>query len=88
MFHELLLHFSNASNLHYNDNAKLLELVSKRKEMVVGPVQLAANLLEPYLMGRNLSGSEYIDALTFIYTIAIFFTKDNEIGTIMPDIAM
>lgn len=87
IFYNMYSHFSNLLNIKECDRNELLQLLEKRKTMAVGPLHFAANLLDPYFMGKNLNESEYIDALTFINKMATFLTTENELGTVMMEIA-
>lgn len=88
IFYDLFSHFSLLSNIKEPDRNELRQMLDKRKTMAVGPLHLAANLLDPYFMGKNLNESEYIDALTFINKMATFLTTDNDLGTVMMEIAI
>lgn len=87
IFHSLYCDI-NMINLQDIVKNAILQLLENRKSMAIGPVQVAANLLDPYFMGKNLSESEYIDALTYINKMSTFLTTEEDLGTVMMEIAI
>lgn len=65
-----------------NDKKELLSSFGKRMKMCVKPIHLAASLLDPNSQGHDLTSSDYLIAMQFIYDMGTNFNVN-----VMVDLA-
>lgn len=74
--------FSSISEIDELQKQQLLSSFEERKEMSVKPIHLAASLLDPNSQGNDLSSSDHLIAMQFIYDMGTNFNVN-----VMVDLA-